>query len=254
MGPVIGLCEEKRGRQKSLQYLGGQVAISYELPLSEVVLDFFDRLKSVSRGYASFDYQFNRFEPGPFVRVDVLINGDRVDALSLIVHREQAQRRGRDLAVKMKELIPRQMFDVAIQSAIGAQVRELDTEQTDRYCRDKSGHLNRGRTAGRQRDAIQAEVHRARGGADEDLTDRSQGVGQLVVRRVYRRRKVDTEERRRVSIPQVKAELSRGLAECEGLIQWIEEGRRRAGRRAEESVSEVRAPVSTEIRGGTAAL
>ncbi len=122
VGPVIGLCEEKRGRQKSLQYLGGQVAISYELPLSEVVLDFFDRLKSVSRGYASFDYHFNRFEPGPFVRVDVLINGDRVDALSLIVHREQAQRRGRDLAIKMKELIPRQMFDVAIQSAIGAQV------------------------------------------------------------------------------------------------------------------------------------
>ncbi len=122
VGSVIGLCEEKRGRQKGLQYLGGQVSISYELPLSEVVLDFFDRLKSVSRGYASFDYHFNRFEPGPLVRIDVLINGERVDALSLIVHREQAQRRGRDLAIKMKELIPRQMFDVAIQSAIGAQV------------------------------------------------------------------------------------------------------------------------------------
>jgi GTP-binding protein LepA len=122
VGAVIGLCEEKRGVQKALQFLGGQVSIRYELPLSEVVLDFFDRLKSVSRGYASFDYHFLRFQAGNFVRLDVLINGDRVDALSLIVHREQAQRRGRELAVKMKELIPRQMFDVAIQSAIGGQV------------------------------------------------------------------------------------------------------------------------------------
>ena len=122
VGAVIGLCEEKRGVQKALQYLGGQVSIRYELPLSEIVLDFFDRLKSVSRGYASFDYKFLRFQAGNFVRLDVLINGDRVDALSLIVHREQAQRRGRKLAVKMKELIPRQMFDVAIQSAIGGQV------------------------------------------------------------------------------------------------------------------------------------
>jgi len=122
VGAVIGLCEEKRGRQKSLQYIGGQVSICYELPLSEIVLDFFDRLKSVSRGYASFDYHFVRFQAGPFVRIDVLINTDRVDALSLIVHREQSQRRGRDLAVKMKDLIPRQMFDVAIQSAIGSQV------------------------------------------------------------------------------------------------------------------------------------
>jgi GTP-binding protein LepA len=122
VGAVIGLCEEKRGVQKAMQFMGGQVSIRYELPLSEVVLDFFDRLKSASRGYASFDYHFVRFEAGPFVRIDVLINGERVDALSLIVHREQAQRRGRDLAVKMKELIPRQMFDVAIQSAIGSQV------------------------------------------------------------------------------------------------------------------------------------
>ncbi|MCH8057207.1 MAG: elongation factor 4 [Proteobacteria bacterium] len=122
VGAVIGLCEEKRGVQKAIQYLGGQVSIRYELPLSEIVLDFFDRLKSVSRGYASFDYHFLRFQAGNFVRLDVLINGDRVDALSLIVHREQAQRRGRKLAVKMKELIPRQMFDVAIQSAIGGQV------------------------------------------------------------------------------------------------------------------------------------
>jgi len=122
VGPVIGLCEEKRGKQLSIHYMGGQVSIRYELPLSEVVLDFFDKLKSVSRGYASFDYHFKRFEAGPFVRVDVLINGERVDALSLIMHRDQAQRRGRELAVKMKELIPRQMFDVAIQSAIGSQV------------------------------------------------------------------------------------------------------------------------------------
>jgi len=122
VGSVIGLCEDKRGRQKGMQYLGGQVSIQYELPLSEVVLDFFDRLKSVSRGYASFEYHFLRFDAGPFVRVDVLINGDRVDALSLIMHRDQAQRRGRELAISMKELIPRQMFDVAIQASIGAQV------------------------------------------------------------------------------------------------------------------------------------
>jgi GTP-binding protein LepA len=122
VGAVIGLCEEKRGAQKGMQFIGGQVSIRYELPLSEVVLDFFDRLKSVSRGYASFDYHFVRFQAGPFVRLDVLINGEKVDALSLIVHREQAQRRGRDLAVRMKDLIPRQMFDVAIQSAIGSQV------------------------------------------------------------------------------------------------------------------------------------
>ncbi len=122
VGPVIKLCEEKRGRQKSINYLGTQVQISYEMPLAEVVLDFFDRLKSASRGYASFDYHIDRFEAGPFVRLDILINGDRVDALSLIVHRSQADRRGRDLAERMRELIPRQMFDVAIQAAVGAQI------------------------------------------------------------------------------------------------------------------------------------
>jgi GTP-binding protein LepA len=122
VGNVITLCEEKRGVQRSIQYLASQVRISYELPLAEVVLDFFDRLKSVSRGYASMDYHFDRFEAGPFVRVDVLINGDRVDALSLIVHRAQADRRGRDLVERMRELIPRQMFDVAIQAAVGAQI------------------------------------------------------------------------------------------------------------------------------------
>lgn len=122
VGNVITLCEEKRGRQIGIQYLGSQVQISYELPMAEVVLDFFDRLKSVSRGYASLDYHFLRFEPGPFVRVDTLINGDKVDALSIITHRQHADRRGRDLTERMRELIPRQMFDVAIQAAIGSQV------------------------------------------------------------------------------------------------------------------------------------
>jgi GTP-binding protein LepA len=122
IGPVITLCEEKRGRQKGIQYLGTQVQIAYEMPLAEVVLDFFDRLKSASRGYASFDYHLERFDAGPFVRLDILVNGDRVDALSLIVHRSQADRRGRDLVERMRELIPRQMFDVAIQAAVGSQI------------------------------------------------------------------------------------------------------------------------------------
>jgi GTP-binding protein LepA len=122
VGNVITLCEEKRGSQIGITYMGSQVQVAYELPMAEVVLDFFDRLKSVSRGYASLDYHFLRFEAGPFVRVDTLINGDKVDALSLIVHRVHADRRGRELTEKMRELIPRQMFDVAIQAAIGSQV------------------------------------------------------------------------------------------------------------------------------------
>ncbi len=122
IGNVITLCEEKRGVQRSIQYLATQVQISYEMPLAEVVMDFFDRLKSVSRGYASMDYHFDRFEPGPFVRTDVLINGERVDALSLIMHRSYADRRGRELVERMKDLIPRQQFDVAIQAAVGAQI------------------------------------------------------------------------------------------------------------------------------------
>ncbi|MDG6349337.1 translation elongation factor 4 [Luteimonas sp. 8-5] len=122
VGNVITLCEEKRGSQVGINYMGSQVQVSYELPMAEVVLDFFDRLKSVSRGYASLDYHFVRFQAGPFVRVDTLINGDRVDALSLITHRAHADRRGRELTERMKELIPRQMFDVAIQAAIGSQI------------------------------------------------------------------------------------------------------------------------------------
>lgn len=122
VGSVISLCIEKRGVQKNIQYLGAQVQLSFDLPLSEVVLDFFDRLKSVSRGYASFEYEFSHYQAGPFIRLDVLINGDRVDALSILTHRENAQRRGRDLTERLKELIPRQMFDVAIQAAIGSQI------------------------------------------------------------------------------------------------------------------------------------
>ena len=122
VGSVIKLCVEKRGVQKHIRYLGSQVSIEYEMPLAEVVLDFFDRLKSVSRGFASFDYHFERFAMAQLVRLDVLINKERVDALSIIVHRDKATIRGRELVEKMRELIPRQMFDVAIQAAVGSQI------------------------------------------------------------------------------------------------------------------------------------
>jgi GTP-binding protein LepA len=122
LGAVITLCIEKRGVQKSMQYMGKQVALSYELPMNEVVIDFFDRIKSVSRGYASLDYHFIRFEAAPLVKLDVLINGEKVDALSMIVHKDQSVSRGRQLVEKMQELIPRQMFDVAIQAAIGGHI------------------------------------------------------------------------------------------------------------------------------------
>lgn len=122
IGNVISLCVEKRGLQKDMQFVGGQVSLTYELPMSEVVMDFFDRLKSVSRGFASLDYNFTRFQPAQLVKMDVLINGDKVDALALIVHRDNAHYKGRQLTEKMKELIPRQMFDVAIQAALGGHI------------------------------------------------------------------------------------------------------------------------------------
>jgi GTP-binding protein LepA len=122
LGAVMQLCIAKRGVQKRLEYIGNQVALEYEMPLAEVVLDFFDRLKSVSRGHASFDYELSDFVVGDLVKLDVLINKERVDALSLIVHRDSARRRGRELVDKLKELIPRQMFSIAVQAAIGGEI------------------------------------------------------------------------------------------------------------------------------------
>src|SRR5438874_5465108 len=122
VGPIITLCTEKRGVQRNMQYLGRQVMLTYELPLAEVVMDFFDRMKSVSRGYASFDYEFREFRAADVVKLDILINGERVDALSVMVHRSVAIHRGREVASKMRSLIPRQMFDVAIQASIGANI------------------------------------------------------------------------------------------------------------------------------------
>jgi len=122
LGSVMTLCVERRGTQKNMQYLGNQVSLLYEIPMAEIVLDFFDRLKSVSRGYASLDYSFSYFQAANLIKLDLLINGDKLDALAIIVHRDQAQFKGRQLTDKMQELIPRQMFDVAIQAAIGAHI------------------------------------------------------------------------------------------------------------------------------------
>ncbi len=127
VGPVITLCTERRGIQKNMQYLGRQVMLTYELPLAEVVMDFFDRLKSVSRGYASMDYEFKEFRAADVVKLDILINGERVDALSVMVHRSVAIYRGREVVTKMRKLIPRQMFDVAVQASIGAQIIARET-------------------------------------------------------------------------------------------------------------------------------
>jgi GTP-binding protein LepA len=121
------LCNGKRGIQKNMQYLGRQVMLTYEMPLNEVVLDFFDRLKSISKGYASMDYEFLEFRAADLVKLDIMVNGERVDALSLIVHRSNSIYRGREVASKMRELIPRQMFDVAIQSSIGANIIARET-------------------------------------------------------------------------------------------------------------------------------
>ena len=127
VGPVLTLATERRGLQKNMQYSGRQVLLSYELPMAEVVMDFFDRLKSVSRGYASLDYEFKEFRPADVVKLDILINGERVDALSVMVHRSVATYRGREVVTKMRSLIPRQMFDVAVQAAIGAQIIARET-------------------------------------------------------------------------------------------------------------------------------
>src|SRR5688572_30797777 len=127
VGAVITLCTQKRGQQRNMQYMGRQVLLTYELPLNEVVMDFFDRLKSVSRGYASLDYDFLEYRAGDLVKLDILINAEKVDALSLIVHRENAQYRGRDLASRMRALIPRQMFDIAVQAAIGSHIIARET-------------------------------------------------------------------------------------------------------------------------------
>jgi GTP-binding protein LepA len=127
LGNVIGLCIEKRGVQKKLHYSGNQISLTFEMPMSEVVLDFFDRLKSVSRGFASFDYSFSRYEAAKLVKLDILINNEKVDALSCIVHQDMSQSRGRELTEKMKEFIPRQMYEVAIQAAIGSKILARQT-------------------------------------------------------------------------------------------------------------------------------
>ncbi|MCB5194881.1 translation elongation factor 4 [Deefgea salmonis] len=127
VGPVMTLCNQKRGMQINMQYMGRQVMLTYEMPMAEVVMDFFDKLKSVSRGYASLDYDFKEFRVGDLVKLDVLVNSERVDALSLIVHRSTSQYRGRELVSKMRELIPRQMFDIAIQAAIGSHIIARET-------------------------------------------------------------------------------------------------------------------------------
>jgi GTP-binding protein LepA len=139
LGNVIQLCIEKRGVQKRLQYLGGQVALEFELPLAEVVLDFFDRLKSVSRGFASFDYQFVRFQAAALVKLDILINKDRVDAMSMIVHRDVADRRGRTVVETLRDVIPRQQFEVAVQAAIGSQIVARSTVKA--YRKDVTAKL-----------------------------------------------------------------------------------------------------------------
>jgi GTP-binding protein LepA len=139
LGNVIQLCIEKRGTQKKLQYSGRQVSLEFELPLAEVVLDFFDRLKSVSRGYASFDYHFLHFEAAPLVKLDVLINKEKMDAMAMIVHREGAERKGRKLVETLKEVIPRQQFEVAVQAAIGGQIIARSTVKA--YRKDVTAKL-----------------------------------------------------------------------------------------------------------------
>ncbi len=155
VGPVITLCTEKRGVQQNMQYLGRQVLLTYELPMAEVVMDFFDKLKSVSRGYASLDYEFKEFRAADVVKLDILINGERVDALSVMVHRSVATYRGREVAAKMRELIPRQMFDVAVQAAIGAQIIARENDQGD--AQERAGQVLRRRHHPQEEAAREAE-------------------------------------------------------------------------------------------------
>ena len=127
IGSVMSLCNERRGRQCSLRYIAGQAELVYDIPLSEIVIDFFDRLKSISKGYASLDYSLDRYEKGDVIKLDILLNGDRVDALAIIVHRLAAQAKARQLTKSLKEVIPRQQFDVAIQAAIGGKIISRQT-------------------------------------------------------------------------------------------------------------------------------
>jgi len=127
LGPVLKLCEERRGVQLDMTYMNNRAVVVYKLPLAEVVFDFYDRLKSISRGYASFDYQIDGYEEGNLVKVSILINGEPVDALAIMVHRDKAESRGRDLCVRLKELIPRQLFKIAIQAAIGGKIIARET-------------------------------------------------------------------------------------------------------------------------------
>ncbi len=186
VGPVMKLCLDKRGVQKKLLYLGNQVSMQWELPLAEVVLDFFDRLKSCSRGYASFDYEFDRFQAAPLVRLDILINDDKVDALSIISHRDTAYQRGRELVDKMQELIPRQMFEVAIQAAIGAHVIARSTVKALRknvlakcYGGDLSAQAQAPREAERGQEAH--EEHRPGGDPAGGFPGRAAGRTQGVI-------------------------------------------------------------------------
>ena len=186
VGPVMKLCLEKRGVQKKLLYLGNQVSMQWEMPLAEVVLDFFDRLKSCSRGYASFDYEFDRFQAAPLVRLDILINEDKVDALSIISHRDTAYQRGRELVDKMQELIPRQMFEVAIQAAIGAHVIARSTVKALRknvlakcYGGDLSAQAQAAREAERGQEAH--EEHRPGGDSAGSLPGRAAGRPQGMI-------------------------------------------------------------------------
>ena len=152
---MITLCTERRGVQKNMQYLGRQVMLTYELPLAEVVMDFFDRLKSVSRGYASMDYEFKEFRAADVVKLDILINGERVDALSVMVHRSVATYRGREVVAKMRKLIPRQMFDIAVQASIGAKIIARETIKA--HAQERAGEVLRRRHHAQEEAAREAE-------------------------------------------------------------------------------------------------